>query len=148
MPKTDNMPVRANKAHARELARELFLATNKTAKEIAELVGVTEQTLARWRRDDGWDKVKGASSLTADRLMANLHNAAFVLSEQHPLDVDKLAKLANSIEKLKPGKLSLTNILQSLTALNNFILNRGDLGLARELKEIQSQFIDSYVKEQ
>ena len=40
------------------IAQDLFLETDKTQKEIAQIVHVTEKTLTKWKNEGEWDMLK------------------------------------------------------------------------------------------
>lgn len=46
------------KTQEKEYAKVLFVQESLTAKEIAERIGVTEKTLAKWVEDGEWKKLK------------------------------------------------------------------------------------------
>ena len=46
------------KLSQQEEAKQLFFTTNKTQKEIADAVGVSDRTIRLWIKDQAWDKLK------------------------------------------------------------------------------------------
>lgn len=61
MSKNDNL----SRERKRELALEMYLNTDKTQKEICEIVGWTEKTFTENKEKGVWDALKGASTITA-----------------------------------------------------------------------------------
>ncbi|MGV3705441.1 MAG: hypothetical protein ACO1NU_08685 [Arcticibacter sp.] len=76
------------KAQEREYARVLFVSENLSQKEIADRVGVTEKTLAKWVTEGEWKKLKRSQLNTR-------HN-------QLNLMYDQLEWLNNHIATRKP----------------------------------------------
>lgn len=50
-----------SKQQQREHARLLYVGERITLKEVAERVGVTEKTVGRWCKEDGWEELKKKS---------------------------------------------------------------------------------------
>lgn len=62
------------KAQEREYAKTLFLTGNYTQKEIAEKVGVQENTVKKWKDEEGWEKLKKSLLVTKMAQLANLYD--------------------------------------------------------------------------
>ena len=48
----------------KDIAKSLYVAGSYTQEEIAQKVGSTRQTIARWIRDGAWDDLKASYTIT------------------------------------------------------------------------------------
>ncbi|MDN4015252.1 hypothetical protein QX233_22650, partial [Chryseobacterium gambrini] len=88
--------------------QDLFLETDKTQKEIAEIIHVTEKTLGKWKTEGEWDLLKSASTVTARKIIENLYKKAHALSEDPKSKPNDIIQIANSIEKLSNKKVTIS----------------------------------------
>ena len=51
----------------------LYIKDSLTQQEIAEKVGVSRQTVARWSKEEKWEEHKVGVTLTREQQIANLH---------------------------------------------------------------------------
>ena len=56
---TDN-----TKTAKRELAQRLYIDSNYTQEEVAEIIGVTRQTIIRWAKTYHWQELRAATSVS------------------------------------------------------------------------------------
>lgn len=94
------------------IAKSLYLDGNYTQEEIADKVGTTRQTVARWIKDGSWDSIKASVAITPAQIIAQWNrqiievNNAIARREEGkrfatPAEADALAKLAGAINKLQ-----------------------------------------------
>ena len=94
------------------IAKSLYLDGNYTKEEIADKVGTTRQTVARWIKDGSWDSIKASVAITPAQIIAQWNrqiievNNAIAGREEGkrfatPAEADALAKLAGAINKLQ-----------------------------------------------
>lgn len=104
-------------------AYELFTETKLTQKEIAAIVGVSQQQMSKWVSAGDWETMRSAQQVTVQQLIKNAYSQIARLNkkiadEQHgipePAQVDMLNKIAASIEKLTK-KFNLSAYHQVLT---------------------------------
>ena len=57
------------KDHEKNLARQLFIDTALSAKEIAAQVKITEKTFSKWREGGKWDELKSAKHVTLQEII-------------------------------------------------------------------------------
>lgn len=62
------------KKQEQDYAKSLFLAGGNTQKEIAERVGVTEKTLAKWIKDGKWETLKKSLLTTKQSQLSELYD--------------------------------------------------------------------------
>lgn len=72
------------KTEQKEYAKFLFTEKNLTQKEIAEKVGVTEKTLAKWisENDNEWKKLKTSLLTTKPQQIKNLYEQLERINEE------------------------------------------------------------------
>ena len=96
----------------KEYAQMLYLKENLTQQEIAERVGVSRQTVARWMRDEKWEERKVGLTTTREAQIANLYRQIAEInrsiSEREdgkrfatPAEADTLGKLAAAVKKME-----------------------------------------------
>jgi hypothetical protein len=109
----------------REDARQLYLTgESKTNADIARQVGVKPHTIARWRREEGWDDLrlkvdrraaeKLVEKLAGERTNLNLRHYRFwdaimvhaseVMKGGGTLDIRDLERLAAIVERAQKGQ--------------------------------------------
>lgn len=57
----------------KDYAMTLFLYSNKTQQEIAQRVGVSENTLTAWKKDGNWEVLKGTLVATKPQLIKDFY---------------------------------------------------------------------------
>lgn len=130
-----------DKFDAKQAAQNLFVNTQMSQKDIASQLGVTEQTICRWKEEGRWDDLKGAVALSANNIIANLYKRAEELSADPEANADRLVKLAATIDKLKPTKNTLTTYITAFIDLGDWAKKNGYLEEAKILAKVQDGFI-------
>lgn len=96
----------------KEYAQILYLNENLTQQEIAERVGVSRQTIARWMKEEKWEERKIGMTTTREAQIANMYRQIAeinrVISEREegqrfatPAEADTLGKLAAAVKKME-----------------------------------------------
>lgn len=118
--------------------------TDKTQKEICQLVGWTEKTFVDHKKKKNWATLKSAMSITPSQIIAKLYEKMSNLSEEEDIDADKLIKVANSIEKLQNKKITVS---QSINVFKDFTgwLFGHDQELAKQVNQAQKRYIDQMI---
>ncbi len=133
-------------AQKKELAKELFLNTTLTQKEIAERVGVTANTISKWCIP--WKKIKAAKTSTRDEIVAryfrmidNILKGAEdedrCITDGEADKISKLNKAKDSIDK----ELSLSMYIQVFIEYNSWLINL-NADLAKDNNTFQNKFIN------
>ena len=92
-----------------DVARTLYLMTEKSQKEICEVVGWTEKTFTDQKNKGKWNDLRETKTLTKQQIISMLHTQTFKLIEgakdENRLlsarEIDSVAKLTSSIDKLE-----------------------------------------------
>lgn len=126
----------------REVALDLFLNTDKTQKQICEIVGWTEKTFIANKEKNNWGALKSASTLGAQNIIAKLYGKIEKLIELHDddIDADKLIKITKSIEALSNKKVTLSQHINCAKEFTTWFFSVKP-ELAKELNKYQQQFI-------
>ena len=61
-----------NNKKKKEIALQLYLTGENTLKEIAEMVEANPKTIAKWAKDDNWESIKAADSLSTQQQVARM----------------------------------------------------------------------------
>ncbi|WP_434575520.1 helix-turn-helix domain-containing protein [Riemerella anatipestifer] len=130
-----------NREDKKAVALDLFLDTDKTQKEIAEIVGVTEKTLTKWKLEGEWDKIKSASTITARNIIDNIYQKMHELSQSDKLEADKLIKLASTIEKLSDKKVTISQIINVFKDFTTWAFGE-DPELAKQINLLQKKYVN------
>lgn len=128
------------------IAQDLFLDTDKTQKEIAEIVGVTEKTLGKWKTEGDWDMLKNASTVTSRKIIENLYKRSYELSLDPKSKPDDIIKLALSIEKLSNRKVTVSQIINVFKDYIAFVF-KDNAELAKEINLSQKKYVDYKISE-
>lgn len=128
------------------IALDLFMDTDKTQKEIAEIVQVTEKTIGKWKTDGDWELLKNATSITARNIIDNLYKRAFELSGNPNSKPDDIIKIANSIEKLSNKKITVSQIINVFKDFTSWAFGQ-DPELAKAINLLQKKFINHKIEE-
>jgi DNA-directed RNA polymerase specialized sigma subunit len=115
------------KDRERSIARTYFTELGKTCKEIATLIGVSEQTLSNWRAKEGWDDIRSARMSRVSVRTDNIRQIINGLAEQRiELDEDlkkaeirgnaeETAKILQKIASVDDGVSKWNKTLENLT---------------------------------
>ncbi len=68
-------------------AQSLYLNTDHTQQEIAERVGVSENTLTAWKVKHNWDTLRGATTATKPKMIASFYQQ-ITLIEKSAVDAE------------------------------------------------------------
>lgn len=132
-------------SEAKAIAFELFMNTDFSQKEIAEKVGVSEVTLTKWKKDNNWESLKGAETITARKIVANIYSEMYKLSEASSnVNADKLIKLAAAIEKLSDRRITVSQYINSFKDLTTYLFEK-DPEVAKKVNMYMQEFIQEKI---
>lgn len=116
-------PKQEKKAKEKRMAYELYMHSEYSQKQIAEIVEVSEQALVDWVRDGKWKELKTSVNADDAELIASLEKQLQLLNEENlkaltdddpatKPNTDGALKLAKSLHYLRkrfsPGQLYAT----------------------------------------
>lgn len=152
------MKIKAKK----ETAKKIFLDTSLTQKEIAERVGVTENTLSKWIREGEWRELKAARRATKDEIIKHTFNQINKIYEEADKDArlltaketDQVLKLTKTIDSLKT-KINAIVVMEVFMEFDNWLLAQASTNKAyvtlekiKSLSKYESDFVDHKMVEE
>jgi transposase len=145
-----------NNTAKRELARELYLNTNKSQKEIAEIVDVTEKTISNWCRDNDWEATRKTILFNPEARIKALNNELMQI-EAHIAGKEDGERFADS--KLSDVRIKIirsihllnseVTLAQKVAIIMKFMdaLAAKDLPLAKQVNEHADNFLKTEAME-
>ena len=135
-----------------EVARTLYLMTEKSQKEICEVVGWTEKTFTDQKNKREWNALKETKSLTKQQIISMLHTQTFKLIEgakdENRLlsarEIDSVAKLTSSIDKLET-KATIETFIEVFEDYNKYLISV-NVDFAQRNNGYQDLFIQNKIK--
>ena len=132
-----------------EVARTLYLMTDKTQKEICEIVAWTEKTFIDQKRKGRWEEMKDTKSLTRQQIITILHGQTLKLieaaNEENRLlsakEIDSIAKLTASIDKLEK-KATIETYIEVFEEYNKWLM-RENTDFAQRNNQFQDSFLQT-----
>lgn len=115
-----------NLEQLRQSAEDFYIRLGMTGKEITELLGISEQTVSKWKKGrDGettWDNRKAEMQLTPVKVKEILLQEAMKVAkgENCTVDADKLSKMVSAIEKLD-RKINVRIIIDVFREFDNYM---------------------------
>lgn len=113
----------------REIAEDMYIRLGLTGREIAENLGVTEQTVSRWKKGrDGekpWDDRKAEAQLTPVKIKELLMSEAYKIAkgEESTLQADRLSKIMSAIDQLDK-KINVRTVMDVFREFDNWMADQ------------------------
>lgn len=139
----------------RQKAKSLFLTGQYQQKEIAELVGVTEKTITKWKEEEDWESMKVSLLTTRESELRRLYKMLQILNDDIDLrsenkipinskEADAVLKLTAAINNLELE----TSIADKVEVGSSFInmLRREDPELAKTITKWFDIFLQQSIK--
>ncbi len=134
-----------------EVARTLFLMTEKSQKEICDVVGWSEKTFCEQKQKGKWNEMRDTRTLTKQQIISMLHTQTLKIvdaakDENRVLtarEVDSVAKLASSIDKLEK-KATLETFIEVFEDYNRWLMV-ANVDFAQRNNHYQDLFIQSKI---
>lgn len=136
-----------------EVAKTLFITTEKTQKEICEIVGWTEKTFGEQKLKGNWNDQRETKTLSKQQIVTELHSQTLKLldsakSENRLLkasEIDCIAKLASSIDKIE-SSATLETYIQVFEEFNKWLIGV-DGSFVKTNNVYQDMFIQKLISE-
>jgi len=125
-----------------EWAAHLYINEGYTQKAIADYIDVSEVTISKWKKDNGWEAERKANLASPRKIKAILLTELEKITngEGSDIDSDALSKIAKVIRELGGGKVSIEAIHQVLKELDSFMLEQNPK-LALECIKLHRKFL-------
>lgn len=149
------MAKRLNRETKKKLAKELFLTNKYQQKEIANMVGVVENTISRWIKDGKWHLLRANLTTTKESVLSNWYAQLAALNknisdrpegERFPTtsESDRMIKISAAIKKLET-ETGIAEITSVCIGLCEFV-RQYDVEKAKEISEHFNAYIESKIK--
>lgn len=97
------------KKEEREYAKMLYVNERITYKEIAARVGVRENTVSKWAKEDAWDKLRKSLLITRQAQLVHWYNQLDSINQGIAIrdgiptttEADMMSKTTSNIQKLE-----------------------------------------------
>lgn len=149
--KTTEKPSRLKKSDLELLkskAEALYIDTNLSQKQIAEIVKVSPQTMSKWATegDPNWDELRKLKSVGRPQALKKLYTKLIALADNDTDNADSIIKITNAIEKLSDRKITIPNTINVMMKFAEYALKH-DLELAKQINTLQKGFIEEVLRE-
>ncbi|MGZ3753590.1 MAG: hypothetical protein ACXVAY_01445 [Mucilaginibacter sp.] len=141
------------KAQEREYARVLYVSENLSNKELAERVGVTEKTIARWIEDGDWKRFRKSLLTTRQNQLNLMYDQLDWLNLEISMrdirvasskEADTIMKLTASIKNLEV-ETSIGEIVEVARDFIDFV-RKTDLEMAKKITSLFDMFIQNKMR--
>lgn len=141
-------------ADKRTIAHDLFMRTDKTLGEIAELVGANRNTVGDWAKNGRWKELKAATSITRSQVISNtlmqiaeLQREINTRPTKYPTakESDTMVKLSNLIRDLDKS-LSLADYVSIMEEQLKW-LNQVNPAIAKTVAPLLLEFAQTKAKQ-
>jgi transposase len=137
----------------KQLAYLLFMDNGMEAKQISDMLDVSENTISKWNRAEGWKEQRQARTLSPDKLIRHYYEQSELVlnkakKEDRPLtsnEMDGLNKLASAIQKLDK-KVDPSITMAVFKNFGNYLMQI-DPVLTKQLSEHQLNYIQLLLNE-
>lgn len=116
-------------------------------KEIAERVGVSQQTLVKWKDEGGWEYKRVAKTVSRDNIINKvLLRLNEMLDNADEFNADEFSKAANQLSKLKQG-CTVDDIADILTKFGDWVIEQSasdktiTTGFVQQLTQLQDKYL-------
>jgi transposase-like protein len=125
----------------RALGEQMFIENMRTSKYIAEYLGVSEQTVSRWRKKYDWDKRRTEALASPHRIKSILFRELENIAEGNDktIEADGLYKIFKVIEGLS-DRTSVQVVLSVFKEFDDWMIDQ-DPDMAIKFLEYHKKFI-------
>lgn len=99
----------------KQSARELYVKSHKSQKEIAEMLGIPTSTLTGWVKKGEWERERASLSLSVDSLVPKILEKINSDIDEGKLSADALAKYCKQLRELNKSQLTINDYFQVMT---------------------------------
>lgn len=150
------MPTKETIQRKKDYAKLLYTVEGVTVgKELAQRAGVSEQTISKWKNDEGWEQLRASVIITKENELKRLYNQivelndAIVQREQgqrfaSSKEADVLVKLTSAVRQLETD----TSVADAIEVLKDFIghVRIDDYELAMQITTVADGYVKTLMK--
>jgi transposase-like protein len=103
------------------LAMELYLSGGHTQKAIADMVGISENTMKSWIDKNDWEVLRGAKESSRGQILAKLYRKVNNMTDNEKFNEDALLKVVKAIEFFSPNRISASGKLETMKGFLNYL---------------------------
>jgi transposase len=144
-----------NREAKKKLAKELYLSGKHQQKDIARMVGISENTVGRWVKDGKWELLRANLTTTKESVLSNWYAQLAELNrniaerkegQRYPTasESDRMIKISAAIKKLET-ETGIAEITSVCIGLCEFV-RQYDVEKAKEISEHFNAYIESKMK--
>lgn len=137
-----------SKKTAKVLARELYLATSLTQKDIAARVNVTPKTMSSWVNRGKWEDMRMAQNVTRDKLLKQAYMSLDTINKAIAQAGGIPSKILNDAKSTAVREIQTLEkrdgLSSTVAVMENFLsfLYANNPILAREVAPLQLQYVE------
>lgn len=136
-------------ASKRVVAEELYMSGQLSQERIADMLGISSNTITNWVRKYNWKVIKGAAESSRGKIVTNtLLRIVKITEESNEATDGKLAasradevlKLTKVVEFFSPNKISVSGQVETMKSFLAYLYDE-DHALAKMVAEHSQAFI-------
>lgn len=137
----------------KSLAQEIYLHSNISQKEVAEKVGVSEQTVSKWVNQGNWRVLRTAKNVSRQSLLqkayANLEKMNDLIDEHQGVPPKQLTDAKSVFVREVQALDKQDSLSHAVSIMEGFMafMFRRDPKLAKEISQYQLEFIETRAHE-
>jgi transcriptional regulator with XRE-family HTH domain len=129
----------------KRLAYEFFMGSDKTQKEIAGIVGISEPTMVSWVELGKWDELRSFEKASNASQIKRIKLKIFALTDpgakgDEGKNADAAAKWAAVLAQLEQKKVSIPNMINVFKQFDSWLFS-DDPELAKAVSVKQNKFL-------
>jgi transposase-like protein len=138
----------------RELAKLKYVSSDLSAKDVAAIIGVTEHTIGKWRKEEQWDELRSINKIQPERLIKLALGQIDAIYKQaaddkravlNSSEIDAISKHSKTIANLRK-EIDPQTIMEVIDGLLGF-LSVVNLPLAQQLTPHSLDYVSSKIRE-
>lgn len=121
-------------------------------KEIAIKVGVSANTVTRWKNENGWEVKRGSKELSMDALIAKTMGKASEMLDSDNFNADAFAKAVAQLKTLKRNEATVDDVINALTKFGDWLISESNTNktitteFVRQVTALQNEYILRRIK--
>lgn len=130
----------------KQIAKELFMNSTLSQKEIAEMVAVSEQALTKWKQDDHWAELKLSITATEQSIYTNTMREIEKLQAEGGFNVKQIREYTRFLNTIRPKEeLKISILMDGFIGFAKWLAEK-DTTLAQQFNKLQFEYISERMK--